>query len=558
MIGFKKKRVSSFKKQLLLSLFVAFLVCSARELSAELITVQGEMNSTLTAYLTRRLSSYSETKNLSFRMYLPASQTEGLHTQTITKLRKTFNPFPTETRDFVDEYGNSGVELIWNKEIRIIQTDLQFSVQVFSNFYPIDSSAPYPVATDERMKLYLNSTILSPSNDFMVNYIGRSIAYGLNREVDVVRNVFIWIDSHIRLSKEPETQKSYDALSVLKRQKGDERGLCNLAASIFKGLGIPVRVVYGISFQQEIAVDTEGGRYIYDYPNDQKHWLEVYFPDLGWIAYDPVGTHFGTVSHVIKFSVGPDSDFAVDRWEVEQGDLIDFKEFIFDILSDNVKLETLEYNPDGSNRIVLSASVQGFTPYTKEPELDVGREPDTAGESDTRVPAERGIIVQNSDVTRPLDIVATQNRVYAQRFSIKTPIILAEVQLPLIKFADEGRIWLEIYSDDDGKPGKLLFNTLSIHSPRIRFMMMENPWLSFPVGSKTDSYLAGGNYWIALRSSGNCIFNWYASCGNVIGISDDTRYKDVSLKNPHWNNVLNFDMTFQIIGRPAEPRKPSE
>jgi hypothetical protein len=165
--------------------------------------------------------------------------------------------------------------------------------------------------------------------------------------------------------------------------------------------------------------------------------------------------------------------------------------------------------------------------------------------------------VYNSDIERRLDIVATQNRVYAQRFTIESPIELLEVQLPLIKFADEGRIWLEVYSDRDGAPDRVLFKTFSIHSPRIRFMMMENPWLAFPVGSKTDSYLGEGSYWIALRSSGSCIFNWYASCGNVIGISSDTRFRDVSRKNSQWNNILNFDMNFQVIGIPTDPR-PSE
>jgi hypothetical protein len=551
MIGWNVKRVSSLKKGLLLSFLGVLMTLSSSPLKAELITVQGEMDSKVTAYLTRRYSSYSETKNLIYRMYLPDSQTEGLYTQNITKLRKTFTPFPTATNDFVDEYGNKGIELIWNKEVHIIQTDLQFSAQVFSNFYPIDSTAPYPTHNDERMGLFFNSTSLAPSNDFMINYTGRSIAYGLDREVDVVKNTLLWIDEHIQLSRDTETEKHYDALSVLKMKKGDERGLCNLTVSIFKGLGIPARVVYGISFQQEIVLVADGGRYLYDYPNDEKLWVEIYFPDLGWVAYDPVGTHFGTVSHVIKFSVGPDSDFAVDRWEIEQGDVIEFKEFIFDVQIDSVKLETQGFDPKGSNRIVMSASVEGFNPSTKKPELDLVRDAAEEGQESTLQSGEKTVVLQNGNISRPLDIVATQNRVYAQQFSLETPITLSEVQLPLIKFSDEGRIWLEIYNDDGGKPGKVLFNTFSIHSPRIRFMMIENPWLSFPVGSKIDSHLEKGRYWIALRSSGSCIFNWYASCGNVFGTSSDTRYKDVSLKNPDWDSVLNYDLNFQIIGEPA-------
>ena len=86
------------------------------------------------------------------------------------------------------------------------------------------------------------------------------------------------------------------------------------------------------------------------------------------------------------------------------------------------------------------------------------------------------------------------------------------------------------------------------HSGRYDVIMMDNPWLGFPVGKKTDTYLEKGNYWVALRSSGSTIFNWFASCGNVLGTSSYTRFRDVSLKNSLWNNILNFDLTFQIMG----------
>jgi transglutaminase-like putative cysteine protease len=548
MIGWNVKRVNPFKRFLPLTILAGLFVLSSPLSWAEIITVQGEMSTSVTAYLTRRFSSYSEAKNLTYRMYLPDSQTEGLYTQNISRLRKTFNPFPTETKEFVDEYGNRGIELIWNKEIRVIQTDLQFSAQVFSNFYTIDSTAPYPTSNDERLNLFIASTELAPANDFMINYVGRSLAYGLDREVDVVKNTLLWLDEHIDLARDTETEKDYDALSVLKMKKGNERGICNLTVSIFKGLGIPARVVYGLSFQKEITIITEQDRYLYDYANDEKLWVEVYFPDLGWIAYDPVGTHFGTVSHVIKFSIGPDSDFAVDRWEIELGDVIEFKEFIFDVKNDLVKLDIQGFDPEEKSRIIISAPIQGFNPSTKKPELDVGREAAAEEEAPPQETGDKAVIGQNSDISRPLDVVATQNRVYAQRFNLEHPCILTEIQLPLIKFSDEGRIWLEVYSDDGGKPGKVLFKTYSIHSLRVRFMMMDNPWLSFPVGSKTDSYLEEGYYWIALRSSGNCIFNWYAACGNVFGISSDTRYKDVSLKSPDWDSVLNYDMNFRILG----------
>ena len=94
--------------------------------------------------------------------------------------------------------------------------------------------------------------------------------------------------------------------------------------------------------------------------------------------------------------------------------------------------------------------------------------------------------------------------------------------------------------------------TYTIRSTVIRHMMEDNPWIAFPVGKKTESGLQPGTYWIALRSSGDCIFNWHASEGNVVGGSKDTRFMDISLKKPLWSNVVNYDMNFQIVGTPGE------
>jgi hypothetical protein len=539
------KRINVFVYTFIFSI-ASMLFPSASFLRAEEITLHGEMKSGVTAYLTRRFSSYSNTKNLTYKMMLPATQTEGLHTQTIDRLRKNFTPYPTDIKEFTDEYGNSGLSMTWNKEIYVIQIDLQFTASIYANFYRIDSSAAFPLAVDQRLKPFIASTDLAPSNDFMINYIGRSISYGLNSEVDVVKNIFNWIDVHIKLSNGRDELQNHGALSVLRRQSGDERGICNLAASIFKGLGIPVRVVYGISYQQEIPIHTDAATYFFEYPNDEKFWLEVFFPDLGWIPYDPIGSHFGTVSHVIKFSVGPDSDYASDQWDIEVGDIIEFKEFIFDIRSDEANFEVQDFALGNKNRIILSPLIEGFNVYSKEPELDVG-EADAPATREERG-EETGPIVQNSDISKRLDVVATQNRVYAQRFSVDEPFTLTQIQIPLIKFADEGRIWLEIYEDEEGTPGNVLFKTYSIHSPRVRFMMTDNPWLSFPVGKKTDSFLEVGSYWIALRSSGTTIFNWYASSGNVFSTAGDTRFRDTRVKNSHWNNVMNFDLTFQVYG----------
>jgi transglutaminase-like putative cysteine protease len=521
--------------------------------AADIIQVEGEMNTTVTTYITNRLTNGGSESPIKFKMYLPESYTETLNTQTISRLRKSYIPPPDEIKEFEDDFGNSGVELLWSNSVRIIQLDMQFNADTLGNFTTLSSEAPFPFTLSDEYQIYLASTELSPADDFYINYIGRALSYDLGRQIDVVNSIFVWLDRNIRLSLRPEDNISRDALSVLKKRAGDDRGICNLAASLLKGLGIPVRVVNGISFQKEIIIKIKNQEYIYDHSNNTRYWIEVYFPDIGWVSYDPRGMHFGITSHLIKFSVGPDSDYVTGGWEGKWGTADIQEDLIYDIKSDSSNLELHSFKENSVDKIVLSPVVQAGDVLLKEPSLEIeGLQPEKVqAEPET---GSTGILFDNSNISQSLDIAATRNKVYAQKVITHFPIKVTQIRLPLVKFGDEGYIWIDIFKDRDGVPGKRLFRTYRINSTRLRFMMIENPWLTFPVGKDTDSFLEIGSYWLALRSSGTCIFNWYANEGNVTGTKDDTRYMDVSQEKRQWNHIMNFDLNFQLVGRREENR----
>jgi len=533
------RRLRIFIWMVVLLLFV----CTFHSAIANIIQIEGELGNTVTAYVKRWFSSYRGTKKLTYRMYFPVSSLEGINVQTVSNLRKNFIPAPTELKDFSDEFGNTGVELIWEREMRMVQLDLQFTVKTQSKFAPVMSSVPFPLPVDEEKKIYFKSTRLSPSNDFSINRIGSMLSRNLHKEIDIVSAVFLWIDRNIRLTSLVE---NYDAPAVLKKGVGDERGICNLLVAIFKGLGIPARLVYGISFQNEIQVSTETDTYIFDMPNVERYWVEVYFPDLGWVSYDPHGMYFGTIPHVIKLSVGPDSDFVTEVWGIEEGEAEVQKEFLYDIKNDYADFQFKGLIGQDMNKLILSPQLSGY--YELPFEIEQGYQFLDAA----LLPGEEGPIFENSDLINSVEKDATRARVYTQKFLLDYPVIINEVQLPLLKLADEGKIWVEIYSDENGAPAQQLFRTYSINSNRIRFMMVENPWLMFPVGNKTNSFLAPGAYWFMLRSSGSCIFHWYASEGNVVGEKRDTLFREVGKKRLDWKNVINFDMNFQLIGNREE------
>ncbi len=72
----------------------------------------------------------------------------------------------------------------------------------------------------------------------------------------------------------------------------EEVGFCQQFAGTFalmaRSLGIPTRVATGFTWGQPIGVDEESGRTIYSVTGRHTHaWPEVYFDDLGWVAFEP-------------------------------------------------------------------------------------------------------------------------------------------------------------------------------------------------------------------------------------------------------------------------------
>jgi len=512
---------------------------------AKIIRSEGSMESTVTVYVTKGFNAKKGSRNLTYRTYLPADFSEQLKTQEITEFRRSVVPNPTSVNETEDKYGNSVLELSWNREVGKIHLEMQFTAHLRSLFPVLNSDSPFPLFLDEREKKYLVSTPDSPSSDLFVNYIGRAISQNLLRELDVVESAFLWIDRNIRLSRHPENKGSSTAVLVLKSRSGDEEGICNLMTSLLKGMGIPARVAYGISVQREMVLAAEKERYLFDQPNGERYWVEVYFPDLGWVSYDPRGYHFGSSSRVIRFSCGPDSESASERWSIETGEARLEKEYIYDIKSDAVRLTYAGSGALEVNKLVLSPVLTEVNLYSTEPNMDIEGLKIEASPEDLG-PGVTGMIIHNSSLQDSMEIVATRNMVYAQRVTLSFPAKISEMKLPLIKLGDSGKLWIEVYADNGGVPGQLLLKSGSVDSTRVRFMMINNPWLSFPfaAGARLDN----GSYWFALRSSGKCLFHWYAKEGNVTGTDSDTRSTDASSKKQDWENILNLDMCFQMIG----------
>ncbi|MFC1849215.1 transglutaminase family protein [candidate division CSSED10-310 bacterium] len=112
--------------------------------------------------------------------------------------------------------------------------------------------------------------------------IARSLAKNKNGLAEVVNAIMIWIAKEITYSEQYAPHR--DALSVLERGWGNCVDMSNLAQQLLRTLDIRCRLIHGLVFKESFerilpAPESPSGRF--------HRWIEVYFPDYGWIFYDP-------------------------------------------------------------------------------------------------------------------------------------------------------------------------------------------------------------------------------------------------------------------------------
>jgi transglutaminase-like putative cysteine protease len=136
----------------------------------------------------------------------------------------------------------------------------------------------------------------------------------------------------------------------------------------------------------------------------------------------------------------------------------------------------------------------------------------------------------------------TSHYLYAQAFTLDTPLALKEVALAMRRFGGDGSIYLDLVRDDNGKP--------SLDGIRSRPVSLETItrrpgyyWIDFPLPDATR--LTPGKYWLILRHSGEAIMNWFLTPGKRVNGPDDTRS---TARGWQWEDVLAGEFVYRVRG----------
>jgi transglutaminase-like putative cysteine protease len=559
-------------------LVVCFIVFMAAPGFAENYLLNGGQESQINYQMVQNVQPSSGTRKIVLSFVVPESFNSPTYMQKIVDVDFNFVPAPSERKDTTDERGNKVVEVTWKPPLKPVTATIRLTAMNSVKLQVLQTRAPFPPSgLPGQVKAYLQATEQVAAGDEKIRAKARELTASASTEFDAVQKILTWVVDHMHYVLTPP---NYDATYSFGSGKGNCQNYSHLAAALMRAVGIPVRIVNGITLKKPYDIDMGKSILTMKMAQGRHSWIEVYFPDLGWVPFDPAGTELFVSNRFIRVEVGLDNNEAdqdgLVRWTYAKGTSgrPQFAESITAGLSnDRVNLSGLkaEYGP---RALLLSPHVKAefakistapLPPPQKVSDKDLKRLqysvpyifgnlefPENVDFLFTRGPAEEvaegTMEMRKNFLVETAEYVTTKGQQYAQTFILSKPMHVKEVGLALHKFGGDGQLWLELFKDNEGTPGDYIATSDMIELSRMKFTPGYS-WVGFDF-STSSVILSPGLYWVALGFTGSPIVNWFYTYGKPVGPQDGTRYR--TMFDETWGRSLAYEFNYRVKGLGAK------
>ena len=522
------------------------LLCSP--VYSKTIILEGKLNSKVLVNQQIGFAVDKPLSRLTFKFALPSEFANKSVSQKTQGLNIKFDPQPAKVDDATDEFGNRFKVVTWNNLSMDVRVNITFETNIKSELSAMESKTPFPLNPIPKSELlYLRPTEIVQSNVPEIISLSKKLTAGATTEYEAVTAILNYVIDNVKYTYNPP---QYDALYTLKTRSGNCQNFAHLSIALLRAAGIPARIVGGISLKQSWKIPVGNNNFLAQSMGQGGHaWMEIYFPDLGWLSYDPQQSKQFTSSRHIKQTHGLDSGDINDSWRASPY-MPDYKEtveakFLDDAIS--LQLKSSERSPRSyflSNNLIVKAPPveKPKLPPVEKPKLPPGKVIEFGNmEFPTLVDiyhviGDKGIKILDKETAE----YVTSRYIYAQAFEIDEKLNIDNISLAMRKFGGDGTVFVDLVSDENGRPSLKGVRSVPIFLEDIK----KKPgyyWVDFAFPDSV--FLEKGRYWIVLRHSGEAIMNWFYIPGNPYGDSDDTRS---TLKGYKWEDIQNYDFVFKV------------
>jgi transglutaminase-like putative cysteine protease len=554
-------------------LIFLLVLCRPGAALSENLTVTGQMGSSVQYELREQVTVGQGVQKLVFSFVVPESFASPTYNQAIKDFDLQFSPVPQDKKSVRDGRGNQIVTATWTKLPEAIDVRMRFNAINETRLAALETQSPFPLAKPEPgFADYLKATEQIQADDARIIELARTLTKGLKTEFDAVQQVITWVVDHVHYVTPPVR---YDALYSLESGKGNCQNFSHLTAALLRALGIPVRIVNGVTLNEPFDVTWNKGVITFKMGQGRHSWIEVWFPDLGWVPFDPQNTQLFVSNRFVRIEVGVDNNETKNdgllRWaqardartrpKLQETISADFK-------SDRVQIQG-ERQAYGPKNFLLCPDVKAPfkqiavklpPPPPVIPELEkkdlryevpfifgnieFPEDVDFAFPRTTTTSGKDQFEMARNFLVETAEYVTTNLTQYAQVMVLKKPVRLGKISLALHKFGGEGWLWVDILQDDHGKPGTPLATSELINLDEL-LLKPGYRWNDFDF-SRDNPVLMPGPYWIALGFTGSPIINWFYTYGKPVGPPDGTRYKGVYQED--WSGALGYEFNYRVTG----------
>ena len=542
-------------------------------LQAENYLLNGGQNSKINYHLSQQITPTPQTISIDLIFVIPQTFNSPTYKQKIEDLNFSFTMDPEKSEQWIDKDGNKLVKYSWAKPIRSFNANISFTSYNSVSLNNITTTAPFPVKDIEPpQEVYLMSTKLVPADNPEITKLSQQLLKDCKTQFDAVQKILSWIIDHMQYVLTPD---EYGALYSLKNGKGNCQNYSHLAAALMRASGIPVRIVNGVTLKRPFDVVIGNQILTLNMAQGRHSWIEVYFPDLGWMPFDPQQSELFVSNRFIRIEVGLDNEQTIYdglvSWTREKGSrqMLKFQETIdADFINDEVSIAG-DKQGFGPRKLLLQPAVEASfvaveTPLKKKPlifdledlktkkfdtpyswgNLDFPEGINFAfireikeSESGRTQELQKNFLVETAEyVTSKLE--------YAQIFILDRPMKLDKIGLALHKFGGTGKLWVELREDKDGFPGPVAAKSAIVDLNQLS-LKPGYYWIDFDFLSQ-NLMLTPDKYWITIGYNGSPIVNWFYSYGKPVGPIDGTRYKEKS--EAQWSKTLAYEFNYRVIG----------
>lgn len=630
----------------LASLCTLFMMCTA-PVWAKTLVVEGKLDGTVAV---KKVVSFSADQTLStftYQFSVPSIYDNAGNSQRLNDFRVTTSPQATEAKETTDQYGNRSRKLIWHKLPGDAQVSISYTTGITATISPRTSQAPFPLkAVPKAEERFLQKSKLVQSDAPQITALAGELTAGTTTEHQAVSAILTHVADAIKYQYNP---KQYDALFGLTTGNGNCQNFSHLAVALLRASGIPARVSIGQTLKDKwkIPLDKKGSSLVQGMGEGLHAWIEVWYPDLGWMPCDPQQSRLFTSTRHIKFGHGLDASDVLEYWSAAPvvPRMSETLEAIYS--TDSVDLRLREAL-DMPSSYLLAGPVTSVTVALNEPPVIMPKpqpspapppakpmpvKPDPVPDKPVviaqdkpplpspplplplppkpkplpvkpgPVPVKPIVVVQEEPPpVQPRPVVlpappkpkpavpaklkpvpakpkpgtpveigntdfpslvetfrvdgnvgqrsfdretaeyATSKYLFAQAFTLETPLAIKDVALAVRKFGGDGTVYIDVVRDEQGKPSLDGIRSMPVSLEKIT----RKPgyyWVDFSLPENTK--LAPGKYWLVLRHSGEAIMNWFYTPGKRVNGPDDSRS---TARGWQWEDVLTGEFVYRVRG----------